>query len=70
MRNPFRYYKTSPDVIRLAVMMYIRFPLSLRLIQGVLERLTCRETVDICCTAGVRYRAQSHHSPLGEGCLQ
>ena len=23
MRNPFRYYKTSPDVIRLAVMMYV-----------------------------------------------
>jgi transposase-like protein len=30
MRNPFRYFKTSPEVIRLAVMMYVRFPLSLR----------------------------------------
>ena len=28
--NPFRYFKTSPDIIRLAVMMYVRFPLSLR----------------------------------------
>ncbi|MCF8880104.1 hypothetical protein L5876_09780 [Hyphobacterium sp. SN044] len=28
--NPFRYFKTSPEVIRLAVMMYVRFPLSLR----------------------------------------
>ncbi len=27
-RSPFRYFKTSPDVIRLAVMLYIRFPLS------------------------------------------
>ena len=29
-RNPFRYFKTSPEIIRLAVMMYVRFPLSLR----------------------------------------
>jgi len=29
-RSPFRYFKTSPEIIRLAVMMYIRFPLSLR----------------------------------------
>ena len=28
-RSPFRYFKTSPEVIRMAVMMYIRFPLSL-----------------------------------------
>ncbi|MCZ6861177.1 MAG: IS6 family transposase, partial [Alphaproteobacteria bacterium] len=28
MRNPFRYFKTSPVIIRLAVMMYVRFPLS------------------------------------------
>ncbi len=30
MRNPFRYFNSSPEVIRLAVMMYVRFPLSLR----------------------------------------
>jgi len=29
-RFPFRYFKTSPEVIRPAVMMYVRFPLSLR----------------------------------------
>ena len=29
-RNPFRYFKTSPEIIRLAVMLYVRFPLSLR----------------------------------------
>jgi putative transposase len=27
-RSPFRYFKTSPEIIRLAVMLYIRFPLS------------------------------------------
>ena len=35
--KPFRYYKTSPDVIRLAVMMYIRFPLSLRQVEDLLH---------------------------------
>ena len=30
MKNPPKYFKTSPEVIRLAVMMYIRYPLSLR----------------------------------------
>jgi len=37
MRNPFRYFKTSPDIIRLAVMMYVRFPLSLRNVEDLLH---------------------------------
>lgn len=28
--NPFRYFHSSPEVIRLVVLMYVRFPLSLR----------------------------------------
>ena len=36
-RSPFRYFKTSPEVIRLAVMMYIRFPLSLRNVEDLLH---------------------------------
>ena len=36
MNNPFRYFKTSPEIIRLAVMMYIRYPLSLRQVEGIL----------------------------------
>ena len=27
MKNPFRYFKTPPEIIRLVVMMYVRFPL-------------------------------------------
>ena len=27
-KNPFKYYKTSPEIIKLAVMYYIRYPLS------------------------------------------
>jgi putative transposase len=29
MQNPFRYFNSSPEVIRLTVMMYVRYPLSL-----------------------------------------
>ena len=34
--NPFRYFNSSPEVIRLAVMMYIRYPLSLRQVEDLL----------------------------------
>jgi putative transposase len=36
MQNPFRYFNSSPEVIRLAVMMYIRYPLSLRQVEDLL----------------------------------
>jgi len=36
MRNPFRYFNSSPEVIRLTVMMYIRYPLSLRQVEDLL----------------------------------
>ena len=44
----FRYFKTSPEVIRLAVMMYVRFPLSLRNVEDLLHERgidICHETV-------------------------
>jgi putative transposase len=37
MKNPFRYFKTSSEIIRLAVMMYVRFPLSLRNVEDLLH---------------------------------
>jgi len=37
MSNPFRYFKTSPEIIRLAVMLYVRFPLSLRNVEDLLH---------------------------------
>ncbi len=37
MKNPFRYFKTSPEIIRLAVIMYVRFPLSLRNVENLLH---------------------------------
>ena len=36
MKNPFRYFNSSPEVIRLAVMMYVRYPLSLRQVEDLL----------------------------------
>ena len=35
-QSPFRYFKTSPEVIRAAVMLYIRYPLSLRNVEDLL----------------------------------
>lgn len=46
--NPFRYFHSSPEVIWLVVMMYVRFPLSLRNVEDLLfERGIdlCHETV-------------------------
>ncbi|CUH36861.1 Transposase IS66 family protein [Jannaschia seosinensis] len=36
-RSPFKYFKTSSEIIRLAVMMYVRFPLSLRNVEDLLH---------------------------------
>jgi putative transposase len=33
----FRYFKTSPEIIHLAVMMYVRYPLSLRNVEDLLH---------------------------------
>ena len=42
--NSFRYFNSSPEVIRLVVMMYVRFPLSLRNV----EDLLFERGIDIC----------------------
>jgi putative transposase len=46
--NLFRGFRTSPEIIRLAVMMYVRFPLSLRNVEDLLHERgidVCHETV-------------------------
>src|ERR1035438_7883134 len=51
--NPFRWFDSSPEVIRLVVMMYIRYPLSLRNVEDLLfERGIdiCHETVRLWWT--------------------
>jgi len=42
--DPFRYFDSSPGVIRLVVMMYVRYPLSLRNV----EDLLFERGIDIC----------------------
>lgn len=42
--SPFRWFDSSPEVIRLVVMLYVRFPLSLRNV----EDLAHERGVDIC----------------------
>ncbi|SRR5271165_2810655 len=51
MSNPFRYFNSSPEVIRLVVMMYVRHPLSLRNV----EDLLAERGIDITHET-VRYR--------------
>ncbi len=36
-RDPFKYFQSSPEIIRLAVMLYVRFPLSLRNVEDLLH---------------------------------
>lgn len=44
MRHPFRYFNSSPEIICLTVMMYVRYPLSLGQVEGILfER-----GIDLC----------------------
>ena len=72
MQNPFRYFNSSPEVIRLTVMMYIRYPLSLRQVEDLLfERGIdiCHETVRFwwnrfgpMFAAEIRKRRVVHHS--------
>ena len=44
MINPFRYFNSSPEIIRLTVMMFVRYPLSLRQV----EDLLFERGIDIC----------------------
>ena len=42
--NPFCYFHSSPEVIRLVVMMYVKYPLSLRHV----EDLLAERGIDLC----------------------
>ena len=37
MANLFRYFNSSPEVIRLVVIMFVRFPRSLRKVEDLLQ---------------------------------
>jgi putative transposase len=42
--SPFRYFNSSPEIIRLVVMMYVKYPLSLRNV----EDLLAERGIDVC----------------------
>jgi len=47
-KNIFKYFKTSPGINRLAVMYYVRYPLSFRPVEDILHERgidICHETV-------------------------
>ena len=66
--SPFRCFNSSPEVIRLAVLMYVKYPLSLRNVGDLLHERgidICHETVRFwwnrfgrCC------QTNAHKSPF------
>ena len=67
--NPFRYFHSSPELIREVVRLYVRFPLSLRNVEDLLSGRgfdLCHETVRWFCQGKLPpliancYRAHMH----------
>ena len=60
MSNPFRYFNSSPEIIRLAVLMYVKYPLSLRNVEDLLplrsERSGWRTCAGILSGGGIWMR--------------
>jgi transposase-like protein len=53
--SPFRCFNSSREVIRLAVLMYVKYPLSLRNVEDLLHERgidICHETVRFWCWVG------------------
>jgi putative transposase len=69
-RSPFRYFRTSPEIIRLAVMMYVRFPLSLRNVEDLLHERgieVSHETVRFWCLRfGPMFAAEIRKRRIGQ----
>jgi putative transposase len=74
-RSPFRYFKTSPEVVRLAAMLYVRCPLSRRNVEDLLHERgieISHETVRFWWNRfGPRFAASgwNDHGPCPTGAL-
>jgi putative transposase len=69
--SAFRYFNSSPEVIRLVVMMYVRFPLSLRNVEDLLfERGIdiCHETVRMWWNRFGRCSLATSAGSVSRGC--
>jgi transposase-like protein len=63
--SPFRYFNSSPEIIRLAVMMYGPFPLSLRNVEDLLFERGSSITFGARSTMKVKFsRATSQKSGI------
>ena len=60
-RDPFKYFKTSPEIIRLAVMMHVRFPLSLRNVEDLLHERGVVEVVEAVMDDGGQVLIAADH---------
>ena len=49
-QRTFKYFKTSPKIIRLAVMYYVRYPLSFRQVEDILHERGTFRRVRLCLT--------------------
>ena len=58
--NPFGWFDSSPEVIRTVVMMYVRFPLSLRQVEDLLAEAGCGRAVP-------RHETVHAHASKGQG---
>jgi len=50
LEKPFEYFKTSPKIIRLAVMYYVRYPLSFRQVEVILHERGTLRCIWLCLT--------------------
>ena len=68
--SPFRYFNSSPEVIRLVVMMYVRFPLSLRNVEDLLPSAVSISAMRRCGTGGTASVRCSQPISEGSGFLE
>jgi len=68
MNNPFRYFNSSPEVIRLVVMMYVRYPLSLRNVEDLLPSAGSTSAMRLSDFGGTDLAGVRGRDPKEAGC--
>ena len=69
-RSPFCYFKKSPEIVQLAVMLYVRFPLSLRNVEDLLHERgvdVSYESVRYCGGIGLALNLQARSKSEEQG---
>jgi transposase-like protein len=63
--SPFRYFNSSPEVIRLAVLLYVKYPLSLRNVEDLLHERGIDLSHETVAPPGIR-TAVLHNADWGD----